>query len=137
MPAAVEYDHIQPLAVRRRAARAVDLRRRRPRVILPVPLDRTTSYVPARATARARSCIASAQVELWDEEIGADVHGRGIFTLPEMELPSGDDGRRAWPRSAASPASMLDDGKFLRHARRRALDHVAARRGRGARGTAG
>ena len=29
-------------------------------------------------------------MELWDEEVGADVHGVGIFTLPEMELPFGE-----------------------------------------------
>ena len=29
-------------------------------------------------------------MELWDEEVGADVHGIGLFTLPEMELPFGD-----------------------------------------------
>jgi agmatinase len=26
---------------------------------------------------------------MWDEETGTDVHGVGIFTLPEMELPFG------------------------------------------------
>jgi len=29
-------------------------------------------------------------MELWDEELGADVHPIGIFTLPEMELPFGE-----------------------------------------------
>jgi N1-aminopropylagmatine ureohydrolase len=29
-------------------------------------------------------------MELWDEEMQADVHGVGIFTLPEMELPFGE-----------------------------------------------
>jgi agmatinase len=29
-------------------------------------------------------------MELWDEEVGADVHGVGIFTLPAMELPFGE-----------------------------------------------
>jgi agmatinase len=29
-------------------------------------------------------------MELWDEEIGADVHSVGIFTLPAMELPFGE-----------------------------------------------
>jgi agmatinase len=29
-------------------------------------------------------------MELWDEEMRADVHGIGIFTLPEMELPFGE-----------------------------------------------
>jgi agmatinase len=29
-------------------------------------------------------------MELWDDEVGADVHGIGMFTLPEMELPFGE-----------------------------------------------
>jgi agmatinase len=29
-------------------------------------------------------------MELWDEELGVDVHPIGIFTLPEMELPFGE-----------------------------------------------
>jgi agmatinase len=29
-------------------------------------------------------------MELWDEELRADVHGVGIFTMPEMELPFGE-----------------------------------------------
>jgi agmatinase len=29
-------------------------------------------------------------MELWDEETGADVHGVGLCTLPEMELPFGE-----------------------------------------------
>jgi agmatinase len=29
-------------------------------------------------------------MELWDEELGIDVHRAGIFTLPEMELPFGE-----------------------------------------------
>jgi agmatinase len=33
---------------------------------------------------------ASSHMELWDEEMRADVHGVGIFTLPEMELPFGE-----------------------------------------------
>jgi agmatinase len=29
-------------------------------------------------------------MELWDEELDTDVHGAGIYTLPEMELPFAD-----------------------------------------------
>jgi agmatinase len=29
-------------------------------------------------------------MELWDEEVSADVHGVGIYTLPAMELPFGE-----------------------------------------------
>ena len=56
-------------------------------VILPVPLDRTTSYVPGTRNGPHEILAASSHMELWDEETGTDVHGVGIFTMPEMELP--------------------------------------------------
>src|SRR5437762_6088882 len=56
-------------------------------VILPIPLDRTTSYVSGTRTGPHEILVASSHLELWDEETGTDVHGVGIFTLPEMELP--------------------------------------------------
>src|SRR5213595_764919 len=59
-------------------------------VILPVPVDCTTSYVPGTRNGPHEILQASSHMELWDEEIGADVHGVGIFTLPEMELPFGE-----------------------------------------------
>jgi len=59
-------------------------------VILPVPVDRTTSYVGGTRNGPREILLASSHMELWDEEIGADVHGVGIFTLPEMELPFGE-----------------------------------------------
>jgi N1-aminopropylagmatine ureohydrolase len=59
-------------------------------VILPVPVDRTTSYVSGTRNGPHEILQASSHMELWDEEVGADVHGEGIFTLPEMELPFGE-----------------------------------------------
>src|SRR5918996_3273556 len=59
-------------------------------VILPVPVDRTTSYVPGTRNGPREILQASSHMELWDEELGIDVHGVGIFTLPEMELPFGE-----------------------------------------------
>src|SRR5512140_3250006 len=56
-------------------------------VILPVPIDRTTSYVGGTRNGPNEILVASSHMELWDEELRADVHGVGIFTLPEMELP--------------------------------------------------
>ncbi len=56
-------------------------------VILPVPLERTTSYVAGTRNGPHEILVASSHMELWDEEIGADVHGIGICTLPEMEFP--------------------------------------------------
>jgi agmatinase len=59
-------------------------------VILPVPVDRTTSYVGGTRNGPHEILQASSHMELWDEEMRADVHGIGIFTLPEMELPFGE-----------------------------------------------
>jgi len=56
-------------------------------VILPIPLDRTTSYVPGTRTGPHEILVASSHLELWDEETQTDVHSVGIFTLPEMEFP--------------------------------------------------
>src|SRR5262249_36441167 len=56
-------------------------------VILPVPLDRTTSYVSGTRNGPHEILVASSHMELWDEETGADVHDIGICTLPEMEFP--------------------------------------------------
>ncbi len=59
-------------------------------VILPIPVDRTTSYVGGTRNGPREILQASSHMELWDEEIGVDIHRNGIFTLPEMELPFGE-----------------------------------------------
>ena len=80
-------------------------------VILPIPLDRTTSYVAGTRTAPHEILIASSHLELWDEEVEADVHDIGIFTLPGMELPFGpmDEVLREIRRVASE---LVNRGKF-------------------------
>src|SRR5919109_2060125 len=56
-------------------------------VILPIPLDRTTSYVPGTRNGPHEILVASSHMELWDEETQTDVHDIGIVTLPEMDFP--------------------------------------------------
>ena|SRR2546423_5552301 len=56
-------------------------------IIFPIPLDRTTSYVPGTRNGPHEILVASSHMELWDEETQTDVHRIGIFTLPEMEFP--------------------------------------------------
>jgi agmatinase len=56
-------------------------------VILPIPLDRTTSYVPGTRNGPHEILVASSHMELWDEETETDIHSIGIYTLPEMEFP--------------------------------------------------
>src|SRR5919201_3090259 len=80
-------------------------------VILPVPLDRTTSYVPGTRNGPHEILVASSHMELWDEETETDVHDIGIFTLPEMELPFAgmDDVIREIRRIASE---LVTRGKF-------------------------
>jgi len=84
-----EYDHAEPLVF----GGALPIRRSfddSAVVVLPVPVDRTTSYVGGTRNGPHEILQASSHMELWDEEMRADVHGIGIFTLPEMELPFGE-----------------------------------------------
>jgi len=89
MDSPVQYDHYQPLCFGGlqppsrtfAAARAV---------VLPVPFERTTSYVAGTRNAPREILLASGQVELWDDEMATDTHMAAVFTLPELDLPTGD-----------------------------------------------
>lgn len=59
-------------------------------VILPAPLERTTSYGGGTRNGPHAILEASSHMELWDEELGVDIHDVGIFTLSEMEFPLGE-----------------------------------------------
>ena len=79
--------------------------------ILPVPLDRTTSYVPGTRSGPHEILVASSHMELWDEETATDVHSIGICTLPEMDFPFGSlEDVLAEIRRVA--AELVDRGKF-------------------------
>jgi agmatinase len=84
-----EYDHGTPLAFGGALPEPKDFENSRA-VILPVPVDRTTSYVPGTRNGPREILQASSHMELWDEEVGVDIHSIGLFTLPEMELPFGE-----------------------------------------------
>jgi agmatinase len=59
-------------------------------IVLPIPFERTTSYVAGTRNAPRAILEATTQVELWDEELQTDVHEVGIYALPQMELPFED-----------------------------------------------
>src|SRR5918996_4214543 len=85
----IEYDQGGPLTFGGAVPEPKDFEASRA-VILPVPVDRTTSYVPGTRNGPREILQASTHMELWDEELGIDVHSVGLFTLPEMELPFGE-----------------------------------------------
>lgn len=84
-----EYDHGSPLSFGGALPHPCSFDQSRA-VVLPVPVDRTTSYVGGTRNGPHEILQASSHMELWDEELGVDVHPAGIFTLPEMELPFGE-----------------------------------------------
>jgi len=87
----VHYDHIEPLAFGGTLPDRVTFETAKA-VILPIPLESTTSYVPGTRNGPREILVASSHLELWDEETSSDVHPVGIYTLPEMELPFDDMG---------------------------------------------
>jgi agmatinase len=81
-------------------------------VVLPIPLERTTSYVPGTRYGPREILQASAQVELWDEETEVSFPGIGLSTLPAMELAVGTlEAALAEIRRVAG--EIFDAGKFL------------------------
>jgi agmatinase len=81
-------------------------------VVLPVPFERTTSYVTGTRNGPREILLASGQVELWDEETQSEPYNRGIFTLPEIELPY-NDVRVALDEIKRVVTGILEHEKFL------------------------
>lgn len=84
-----EYDHVQALVFGGTLPTRASFEDSTV-VILPCPVDRTTSYVGGTRHGPHEILQASSHMELWDEEMQTDIHAVGIFTLPEMELPFGE-----------------------------------------------
>jgi agmatinase len=85
----IRYDYIEPLAFGGTLPQPATFETAKA-IILPIPLESTTSYVNGTKNGPREIRIASSHMELWDEEMNTDIHGIGICTLPEMELPFDD-----------------------------------------------
>ena len=123
-----EYDRLPSGEFLGAAAAAIDFDRARV-AILPIPLDRTTSYVPGTRNGPHEILLASSHLESWDEETESDVHDLGIVTLPAMEcpLPSMDDVVREIRRVAAWKSSAKPSRRpALSHHRPRHPNHASA-----------
>ncbi len=82
-------------------------------VVLPVPLERTTTY--ARGTHRGPQAIieASMNMETYDEELGLETYRAigGIATLAEMATEDGEL-ENVLAHIHTAMLGLLDDGKF-------------------------
>jgi agmatinase len=65
-------------------------------VIIPVPYDLTTTYLPGTRLAPHAIIKASMQVELFDDELEQETAAIGIHTLPEIAVDT------------AGPAAMIE-----------------------------
>jgi agmatinase len=106
----VQYDHIEPLAFGGTLPNAASFEDAKA-VILPVPLESTTSYVPGTRNGPREILVASSHLELWDEETNSDIHPIGIYTLPEMELPF-DDMKDIMAEIGRVTTAILEHDKF-------------------------
>ena len=70
-------------------------------LIIPVPYDATTTYMPGTRQGPDAILRASQQLELFDEETGQEVFRVGIVTLEEMEV------------DASNPSAMVDKVRSL------------------------
>ncbi len=105
------FDFVPPLTFGGLRQEPADFDRSRS-VVLPVPLERTTSFVPGTRSGPREILLASTQMELWDDEMAVSASNLGIYTLPEMELPFAtiEEALREIGRVAGE---VFDAGKFL------------------------
>src|SRR5512133_2188816 len=81
-------------------------------VVLPVPFERTTSYMAGTRHGPREILLASGQMELWDDETATSAADIPLYTLPEMELPFGTmEGALEEIRRVAD--EIVQAGKFL------------------------
>ena len=106
----VQYDHIEPLAFGGTLPHQATFENAKA-IILPVPLESTTSYVPGTRNGPREILVASSHLELWDEETNTDIHPIGIYTLPEMELPF-DNMEDIMAEIGRVAAAILEHDKF-------------------------
>jgi agmatinase len=81
-------------------------------VVLPIPFERTTSYVPGTKNGPREIIAASSQVELFDEELGGEICDVGLYTLPGMELPYASTDE-AFAEIRATADWLAGAGKFF------------------------
>jgi agmatinase len=111
MSSSVEYDAVYSMEFGGARPANVPLDRARA-IVLPIPFERTTSYIPGTRNGPREILAASAHMELWDEELGYAVHELGIRTTPEMELPFGDLGE-VMEEIRRVAAELIAHGAFL------------------------
>ena len=80
-------------------------------VVLPVPYEKTTSYMKGTRLGPQYLINASHQVELYDEEIGTETWKAGVHTMPPVPLE--EDPARYFAAVGNAVEPVVRMGKFL------------------------
>lgn len=80
--------------------------------ILPVPFERSTSYLQGTAAGPQAIIEASCNVELYDIELNTEPYRNGIHTLPPLGFSENEPAHAAMNRIETAVTTMLDDGKW-------------------------
>ncbi len=81
-------------------------------VVLPIPFERSTSYLQGTATAPEAIIDASYNVELYDIELNREPYLFGIHTLPPLIFPNGEPINKSLNKIEHAIAQILQDGKL-------------------------
>lgn len=80
--------------------------------VLPVPLERSTSYLRGTAAAPEAIIAASYNVELYDLQLDGEPYRYGIHTLPALNFSANDSIQKSLERIEQAVAAILGDEKF-------------------------
>ena len=80
--------------------------------VLPVPFERSTSYLQGTATAPEAIIEASYNVELYDIELDKEPYLAGIHTLPPLNFPGNEPINKSLNKIERAVAQILKDDKF-------------------------
>jgi agmatinase len=80
--------------------------------VLPVPFERSTSYLKGTAAGPQAIIEASCNVELYDIELNDEPYRQGIHTLPPLSFAEHEPIRESMIRIEAAVAKMIDDEKW-------------------------
>ncbi len=80
--------------------------------VLPVPLERSTSYLQGTAAAPGAIIEASYSVELYDIQLDQEPYRHGIHTLPALTFSNGESIEISLAKIETAVSRILQDGKF-------------------------
>ena len=81
--------------------------------ILPIPYERTTSYIKGTENGPKALLNASPQLEFYDSELKVDITKPGIFTLPKLKFSNKKNEVKELDKIYNAALEQIENGKWL------------------------